>query len=63
MGHHYKRKSRHELFFLPQTSGHADCGFHVGSDTVNSIVNQRVIYAQAETAMNVVDDDLRDFFM
>lgn len=67
---HYIRKSRHntvpgipdELFFLSQTSGHADCGFHVSRDAIDSILNQRDIYAQAEVAMNVDDDDLMDYF-
>ena len=35
----------------------------MGSDAVDSILNQRDVYAQAEIAMNVDDDDLVDFFM
>ena len=67
---HYIRKSRHttvpgipdELFFLPEGSGHQNCGVHVSSHGIDSILNQRDIHAQANVAMNVNDDDIVDYF-
>lgn len=47
---------------MPQGSGHHSCGVHVSSDGIDSKPYQQDIHAQADTAMNVNDDDTVDYF-
>ena len=67
---HYIRQSRHntvsgvpdELFFLPQSHGHTNCGIHISKDDIQNILDERDIYAEADLAGNTVDSEMVEYF-
>ena len=67
---HYIRRSRHDtvpgipdvLFYLPEMSGHQDMKQAIDVNTLNTILRQQNIEAEADDVMVGVQDDMYEYF-